>query len=41
MAQISAGEGRIELRLPRDFASVDRHRLECAIAAFLAALDEE
>ena len=40
MAQISAAEGRVELRLPRDFAGVDRHRLERAVSAFLTALDE-
>ncbi|MDD7973563.1 ParB/RepB/Spo0J family partition protein [Roseinatronobacter alkalisoli] len=40
MAQLSASEGRIELRLPRDFTAIDRSRLERAVTAFLSALDE-
>lgn len=40
IAQLSASEGRVELRLPRDFMAVDRARLERAVTAFLAALDE-
>lgn len=41
MAQLSAADGRVELRLPRDFSAVDRHRLERAVTAFLDALDDE
>ena len=41
MAQISAAEGRVELRLPRDFAGVDRQRLERAVSAFFAVLAED
>ena len=40
IAQLSASEGRVELRLPRDFAAVDHARLERAVTAFLATLDE-
>lgn len=40
MAQLSASEGRVELRLPRDFTAVDRGRLERAVTAFLSALDD-
>lgn len=34
-----AREGRIELAMERDFSTVDRFRLEAAIAAFFSALD--
>lgn len=40
IAQCTAADGRVELRLPRDFSAVDRHRLERAVTAFLHALDE-
>lgn len=36
----SARNGKVELAMARDFSSVDRHRLEQAVAAFMAALDE-
>ncbi|MCT8162133.1 ParB/RepB/Spo0J family partition protein [Pseudoruegeria sp. SHC-113] len=36
----SATKGRLELRSERDYSSIDRARLEKALAAFLAALDE-
>ncbi|WP_068303615.1 ParB/RepB/Spo0J family partition protein [Pararhodobacter sp. CCB-MM2] len=40
IAQCTASDGRVELRLPRDFSAVDRMRLEKAVAAFLASLDD-
>jgi Predicted transcriptional regulators len=40
IAQCTASDGRVELRLPRDFSAVDRLRLERAVAAFFEALDE-
>lgn len=40
IAQLSASEGRVELRLPRDFTAIDRTRLERAVSAFLRALDD-
>ncbi|MEP2783518.1 MAG: ParB/RepB/Spo0J family partition protein [Pseudoruegeria sp.] len=36
----SARNGKIELAMERDFSSVDRHRLEQAVVAFMAALDD-
>ncbi|PZX38299.1 ParB family chromosome partitioning protein [Roseinatronobacter thiooxidans] len=41
MAQFSASDGRVELRLPRDFTTIDRARLERAVTAFLAVLDDD
>ncbi|MEP5729465.1 MAG: ParB N-terminal domain-containing protein [Sulfitobacter sp.] len=38
-AKCTVADGRIELRLNRDFSGVERKRLEDAVAAFLAALD--
>ncbi|MGR3375452.1 ParB/RepB/Spo0J family partition protein [Salipiger abyssi] len=35
----AARDGKVELQMERDFSSVDRHRLEAAVAAFMAALD--
>jgi ParB family chromosome partitioning protein len=35
----TAAAGKVELRLDRDFSTVDRRRLEDAVRAFLAALD--
>ncbi len=40
MVRCTAAEGRVEMRLDRDFSNVDRHRLEAAIQAFFGALDE-
>lgn len=40
MVQFSASDGRVELRLPRDFTALDRARLERAVTAFLAALED-
>ena len=40
IAQCTASDGRVELRLPRDFSAIDRLRLEKAVAAFFAALDQ-
>ena len=40
-ARVLASDGRIELRLPRDFSSVSRARLQAGIEALLEALDEE
>ena len=36
----AARDGKIELAMERDFSSIDRHRLEAAVAAFMAALDD-
>ncbi|WP_371170508.1 ParB/RepB/Spo0J family partition protein [Aliiroseovarius sp. 2305UL8-7] len=35
----AASEGRIEMRIARDFSNVDRHRLEEAVKAFFQELD--
>ncbi|WP_128255319.1 ParB/RepB/Spo0J family partition protein [Falsirhodobacter deserti] len=40
VARCTATHGRVELRMERDFSAVDRHRLEQAIEAFLASLDD-
>lgn len=40
MAKCSASQGRLELRDDRDFSSIERRKLEQAIAAFYAALDD-
>jgi len=39
VARCVATHGRMELRMDKDFSAIDRHRLEQAIEAFLAALD--
>lgn len=39
VARCVATDGRVELRMDRDFSAIDRHRLEEAVEAFLAALD--
>lgn len=41
VARCVATHGRMELRMDKDFSAIDRHRLEQAIEAFLAALDEK
>lgn len=38
-AKCTVADGRIELRLERDFSGVERGKLEAAVAAFLAALE--
>lgn len=40
VARCTAADGRLELRMERDFAAIDRDRLERAVAAFLAALED-
>jgi len=40
IAQCTASDGRVELRAPRDFSVLDRLRLEKAVTAFLAALED-
>lgn len=40
MAKCTAADGRIELRLDRDFGSMETARLEVAVNAFFDALDE-
>jgi len=40
-AKCTAADGRVELRLPRDFSAVDRARLEQAVEAFFEALDRD
>ncbi len=39
IAKCSASQGRLELRDERDFSSIERRKLEQALAAFYAALD--
>jgi len=38
-AKCTAGSGRLEIRLRRDFSTIDRRRLEDAVAAMLKELD--
>ncbi|MDB6183064.1 ParB/RepB/Spo0J family partition protein [Paracoccus fistulariae] len=38
-AKCTAANGRLEIRLPRDFSTVDRRRLEAAVASLLDQLD--
>lgn len=38
-AKCVASNGRLEIRLPRDFSALDRRRLEAAVAALLDQLD--
>ncbi|MFC7704787.1 ParB/RepB/Spo0J family partition protein [Plastorhodobacter daqingensis] len=40
IARCVATDGRVELRMERDFSAVDRRRLEEAVAAFMAALED-
>lgn len=40
VAKCSASQGRLEVRDNRDFSAIDRRKLEQAIAAFYAALDD-
>lgn len=40
-ARIIAADGKLELRMNKDFSSVSRDRLQTAINAFFAALDED
>lgn len=37
----AAAEGRVELRMARDFSNLDRHRLEAAVAAFFETLEQD
>ena len=39
VAKCTVADGRVELRLDRDFSGVERRKLERAVTAFLAALD--
>ncbi|MEW9921739.1 ParB/RepB/Spo0J family partition protein [Marimonas sp. MJW-29] len=39
-AKCTVSDGRIELRLERDFSGLERKRLEAAVEAFLGALEE-
>ncbi|WP_300042677.1 ParB N-terminal domain-containing protein [uncultured Paracoccus sp.] len=38
-AKCTAANGRLEIRLPRDFSTVDRRRLEAAVAALLDQIE--
>lgn len=38
-AKCTAANGRLEIRLPRDFSAVDRRRLEAAVASLLDQID--
>ncbi|TJZ85595.1 ParB/RepB/Spo0J family partition protein [Paracoccus hibiscisoli] len=38
-AKCTAANGRLEIRLPRDFSSVDRRKLEAAVAAMLDQIE--
>ncbi len=40
-AKCTASDGKVELRLPRDFSALERARLEQAVEAFFDALDRE
>ena len=40
VARCIATDGRVELRMERDFSAIDRHRLEMAVEAFLTALED-
>ena len=40
-ARVTASDGKLELRLERDFSAIPRARLQQGIEAFLAALDDE
>ena len=39
--RVTASDGRIEMRLPRDFSAVSKARLQRGIEAFLAAIDKD
>ena len=39
-ARVTASDGRVEMKLARDFSALDRGRLQSAVEAFFAALDE-
>ena len=39
--RVTASDGKVEMRLPRDFAAVSKQRLQRGIEAFLAAIDQE
>jgi len=38
---VIASDGKVEMRLPRDFSAVSKARLQRGIEAFLAALDQK
>ncbi len=38
--RVTASDGKVEMRLPRDFSAVSKARLQRGIEAFLAALDQ-
>lgn len=38
-AKCTAANGRLEIRLPRDFSTVDRRKLEAALAAMLDQIE--
>ncbi|KGJ13121.1 replication protein, partial [Paracoccus sanguinis] len=38
-AKCVAANGRLEIRLPRDFTAIDRRRLEAAVASMLDQLE--
>ncbi|MEM9551159.1 MAG: ParB N-terminal domain-containing protein [Pseudomonadota bacterium] len=40
LAKCTAADGRLELRMNRDFSGLERQRLELAVAAFFDALDD-
>ncbi|MCZ4368840.1 ParB/RepB/Spo0J family partition protein [Sulfitobacter dubius] len=40
-ARVTASDGKLELRLERDFSAIPRVRLQQGVEAFLAALDDE
>jgi ParB family chromosome partitioning protein len=39
--RVTASDGRVEMRLPRDFSAVSKVRLQRGIEAFLAAIDKD
>ena len=38
-AKCTAANGRLEIRLPRDFSTIDRRKLEAAVAAMLDQIE--
>lgn len=39
--RVTASDGKVEMRLPRDFAAVSKQRLQRGIEAFLTAIDKD
>jgi len=39
--RVTASDGKVEMRLPRDFAAVSKQSLQRGIEAFMAAIDRD